>query len=445
MFQLIIIIMGVIVIIAAIYIRYLFLLYSIPQQIGKARASFETDQKQAVAILDSILSVDRGHPVANWLMAHFHIKHTRYILALKFLNEIITFARYCDEVSEQDVRETISQLYLNLGNMEKALEQFNILQGKYDLPGSLIKKAVSILLEGGNIVDAKSLLERSINQHPQEGEYDYILATILFKEKEYIKAETKLESAQKKGYSQNDLYFLLGKIAYLNKNYTKALDALLQCGGKGVDLFEYNNMVGQLFYMKEDYRQAIDILESTLERIDSKNPNKSGILYYLALSYEKKGKIEKALELWKKVKSSYTKYQNAREKINFYENIAHKPYERAILSMPLDSFEVLSRQLADKMNYTINDTIRKNQESIEYTATSQKDTMFANVCYFVVNRSLNSLTYKDVKDIIIRKSINKCKFITITYFLIDDQAKMLAHDNNIEIHPFSIFKTHKLL
>ena len=179
MTQLIIIILSTITIIAVIYIRYLFLLYSIPQQIERAKACFETDQRKAVAILDSILSVDRGHPLANWLMAHFHIKHTRYILALKFLNEIVNFARYNDEVTEQDVRETMSQLYLNLGNIEKALAQFTILQQKYNMPGSLVKKAVTILLEAGNINDAKNLLETSLSKYPEDGEYDYILATIL--------------------------------------------------------------------------------------------------------------------------------------------------------------------------------------------------------------------------------------------------------------------------
>ena len=113
--------------------------------------------------------------------------------------------------------------------------------------------------------------------------------------------------------------------------------------------------------------------------------------------------------------------------------------------MPSDALDALSRQLASSMNYEINDLIRESDNSVEYTATLQKDTMFANICYFVVNRSVLPMTYKDVKDIMIRKTINKCKYITIIYFLMEDQAKELARDNNIEIHPFSIFKKYKLL
>ena len=204
-------------------------------------------------------------------------------------------------------------------------------------------------------------------------------------------------------------------------------------------------MLGQLFYKKGDYRQAIDIMEPTLERIDDKNPIKSTVFYHLGCSYEKKGNIEKALGLWKKVAKNYTKYQSARDKISFYENVAQKPHERALLAMPADTLDAISRQLASSMNYEVNNLIRESENSIEYTATLQKDTMFANVCYFAVNRSVLPMTYKDVKDIIIRKNINKCKYITIIYFLMDDQAKELARDNNIEIHPFSIFKKYKLL
>ncbi|MFW6366440.1 MAG: tetratricopeptide repeat protein, partial [Spirochaetota bacterium] len=311
-----------------LYLRYLFMIYSIPRRIEEARRLFDTDEKKAVAICNSILALDKGNPLANWLMAKFHTKYKRYILALMFLNEIIQYAKFSPEVPEQDVRETVTQLYLYLGNIEKAIAQFNILQGRYHVNTSLIKRMVSILLEMGNTVEARHLVEKALESNPGDGELDYIFATILFKLNDHGKAESRCAAALRKGYVTPDLYFLLGKLQYLGHRYGEAVGNLSRAyDEKMEDEAECTNLLVQSYYNIHNYRAAVDLAEDKVENYPPADPNTAGIRFFLGCSHEKKGEIDAALAHWEKIKPSQNHYDAAKQKIEFFNYIAQKPYE----------------------------------------------------------------------------------------------------------------------
>ncbi len=433
-------------IIGLLYLRYIYMIYSIPKRMEEAKQLFETNEKKAVAICNSILSLDKGNPVANWLMAKFHTKYKRYILALMFLNEIINYAKYTPEVTEQEVRETVSQLYLYLGNIEKALAQFNILQGRYPVNTSLIKKMVAILLEMGNAIEARRLVEKAIESSPGDGELDYLYATILFKQNDYIKAESKLNIAIKNGCKSSEVYFLLGKIQFISAKFSEASENLTKAYEKNPeDKLECTNLLVQSYFKIHNYRAALDLAENTIENFQKDDPNTTAIRYYLGCSYEKTGNIEAALGQWKMIKAGHHYYDEAKQKADFYTYIAKQPYEREFITQPVDSFMLISEKLIDLIAYTIKDSIRAEDDMLEYVCVAKNSSSLFHYYYFVISRKTEPISLTDLKDISIRKNVNKCKYSVVIALYFREDAKQYAQRKGIQLYDLSVFEKYKLL
>jgi tetratricopeptide (TPR) repeat protein len=430
------------------YLRYVFMIYNIPKRIEEARQIFETDEKKAVSICNSILSLDKGNPVANWIMAKFHTKYKRYILALMFLNEIIQYARYTPDISEQDVRETVSQLYLYLGNVEKALAQFNILQGRYHIQTSLIKRMVDLLIEMGNGLEAKRLVEKAMESQPGDGELDYIYATILFKQNDHTKALTKLQSAIRKNFRNAEVYQLMGRIQFLGSKYSDAIESLtsaLDNIPEPEKEIEIINLLVQCYYNIYNYKSAIELAADKLNTYPQNNPNTTAIRYFTGCCYEKHGDIDTAISYWSGIPASQHYHEEAKRKIEFYSKIAQKPHERIFITQPLDSFMHTSEKLADILGYSIKETVHVTDEIIEYVCSAKDSTALFHQFYFVVSRRTQPVTMTDLKDMSIRKNVNKCKFVVLTALYYKEDARSFAQKKGIQIFDYSVLEKFKLL
>ena len=82
------------------------------------------------------------------------------------------------------------------------------------------------------------------------------------------------------------------------KYYLKALtlDAVSESKNKGIYIY-LNTRVGSIYYHMKDYSQAIEYLE----RAEKISPHNVETIYYLGLSYDKIGEIEKAREFLSRV------------------------------------------------------------------------------------------------------------------------------------------------
>ena len=103
----------------------------------------------------------------------------------------------------------------------------------------------------------------------------------------------------------------------LNNEYDKALEYYLKAlaldlvlDKKNTNIYLYlNTRVGTIYFQKKDYLQAVEYLERAAEM----SPQNAEVIYYLGLSYDKIGEIEKAREFLSRVIELAPQSEFARE------------------------------------------------------------------------------------------------------------------------------------
>ncbi|HOA08236.1 MAG TPA: hypothetical protein PKM07_10115, partial [Spirochaetota bacterium] len=129
-----------------IYLFRIYRIYSIPKRIEKAKGMLAVNDEKALAILNAVLNLDKTNTDANWLVSKYNFDKKHFILALMTLQDMLKYDRYTPEIMEQDVREMLARIYLLLGNVEKAMEQFNTMSRKWAMPSSILKTAIKMQL-----------------------------------------------------------------------------------------------------------------------------------------------------------------------------------------------------------------------------------------------------------------------------------------------------------
>ncbi|HNX58663.1 MAG TPA: tetratricopeptide repeat protein, partial [Spirochaetota bacterium] len=217
----------------------------LPRKVEKAKILMKKDEKAAVELLSSVLAVDPGNPEANWLMAQYHLLKKWFILALVYLFEILKHKRYTGEITEEHVRETIAGTFTETGEYEKALQQFYEMRKNDSLSAGNYKKMINLALRIGDISEARKLSTEASQTHPDDGEFNYLVAVGEYEQKNYSEAIQELETAENKGYRGNDAILLHGKLLFMNQEYDKSIQMFRRLPGEYLDTDEIEQFMGQ--------------------------------------------------------------------------------------------------------------------------------------------------------------------------------------------------------
>jgi len=153
------------------------MIFFIPRKIKKAKELFlKKKERKALKLLSEVLSINRGNPEANWLMAEYYLKKRQYHIAKLYLTDIILFGRYNIEVPETKVRERLAYIYRKTGEFSKALSQYFILLEKNIISMTELKNVIRICLNHNFFEEAKNFIERGKKLQPEDGEINYLKA-----------------------------------------------------------------------------------------------------------------------------------------------------------------------------------------------------------------------------------------------------------------------------
>ena len=77
------------------------------------------------------------------------------------------------------------------------------------------------------------------------------------------------------------------------------------------------NAIGQCFFYKEWYADAVDTFEQALEAVETSEDNTAKELRYnLGRAYEADGKLEEALQHFRKIAQIDFNYRDVRDRVN---------------------------------------------------------------------------------------------------------------------------------
>lgn len=419
------------------YLRYYLQIRSIPLKIEKAKELISMGSEDALKYLTQVLDIDKKNLEANWLMAQYHIANKRYIIALTFLNEIEVSSNYNQNVTENSVRESLCMIYLNLGNMEKAMAQLHLMAGRDEIPRYLFSKTVKMLLELNRYRDAQIITEQAKSELPDDGEFEFMHGLILLKRQENAQALVHFENAIAKGYASAECFFLAGKASFLTGTFDKAIENFKRSASSEYDTPEYYNLLGQSYYNTQNYDMAIETLSAVSSKF-SDDPNCAGILFYLGCSYEKKAEIQKAIDTWQRIETKYTYSESAQEKIHFFTQVASTTRARDFFLSDVETFFLSIQSIFRKLDYIIKETVKQSSDCMEFICTSRRDTLTFAMYYIVVSRSTNAISPSDLRLAEKRMDAKKCKYLTYVAGYFSSDAQNYVTGKPIELVNVSI-------
>lgn len=430
-----------IILIFILYLRYLILFLLIPRQLNRAVELLNNDEEgEAIEYLTHILKLDRGNPVANWLMAEIYIKKKQYVLAQMYLYDILYNSKYTQKITEVRVRETLAYLYQKIGDFNKAIIQYLLLKKNNQLSLEGVKRSIRIAVDNKNYNQAELLLKFIKTLDSSDGEIDYFRAVIDFNHSALSAAERKLKVALEKGYENYDINLLLGKIYFFTKKYNLALKHFQKLSTVYLDTEELEGFIGQCSYYLKDYDTTIEVLEDFLSGIKKKNKFTANLEYILGAAYEAVGNIDKAVELWKDILNYAPLFRSAKEKLYFYNSIAKDPLVRDIIMLKAQVFMEKCEQLIEAMDYSIKKKLFADEWNLEYLCDLNKSTSMFNLYYFFLTRRTQPITVETLNNLFLKARQRKTRSVIVVAPHFHEDAMMFAKRNGITVHTYDIFK-----
>lgn len=417
----------------------------IPRRLARSRELLALNDERAAAILNAILSLDRGNPEANWLMSRYHQDKNHYIMALMFLHDMLRFNRFSADIREQDVRESLVRVYLLLGNVDKAIEQFNTMSRKWALPSSLLKTAIRMQIDNGFFAEAKKLIKEAMVLYPLDGEFPYLFGLINMRARDFSGAENRFLEAERKNYVSGELDYHLAKVYFALKNHAKSLERLQKIPEGAFERQAIELMTGQNYYFLGNYMAAGDILESLQKsRLLDSSPA-SECAYFLASSLEMMGRIDDAVSSWSEVSDTDPHYLEARDKIFFYTRAATDPQLRRFLICPDDIFLMASQALLPHLDYSLKKLLFQDSRNLYFFCSSKRDSHLFNEYLVVVTRTATPITPEMIGHIMGRQKMHNLERLTIVAPCFSEDAMVFASDRNIALSGFDLFAKKGLL
>ncbi|ADN01620.1 TPR domain protein [Spirochaeta thermophila DSM 6192] len=309
---------------------------------------------QAIKMAKAIAERDPRNSEAHYLLGLAYLKTGRPELALmelKMVGRIGVFTEYCPEIQ---YRETIAELYKSFNQPEEALKEYLLLLKRYpEMPDYYYK--CGQLFEMRNQSDRAFIYYRkAIELNPRYADAHFRLGALLYRMHKYPEARSELETALRYDPDILPAYYYLGKIYREAKEYHAALLSF----EKSVRHPDYKlrSLIerGTCYLNMGDYESAIMELERAVKLSpEATNPEMLYARYFLSIAYEKRRRIEDALEQWEFIYRINPSFQDVGEKLAQYQDVHHDDRIKDFLTCNENLFLEICKSIIQAMNLAV--------------------------------------------------------------------------------------------
>lgn len=183
--------------------------------------------------------------------------------------------------------------------------------------GTKINKPMAIALYTiGNFNEAIGFFEKAIKEDPNDQDLQAFMLSVYKKMKMTDKAVEVINARSGGNRDTAEYYYEMGRLYSSMGEYDRALIELGKGTAKDPNNVSIIEEIGKIYFEdKKDYATAVKFWE----KIVSIDPNNLKNLYNLAVCHFHIGNLEKAKELWTKVKQRDAKFQNVNEYLSIIE------------------------------------------------------------------------------------------------------------------------------
>jgi tetratricopeptide (TPR) repeat protein len=299
----------------------------------------------AVKAAKALLAKEPKNADARYLLGKAYLANKQEDLALKEFSALTESGVLGEQTPEEEFRKQTAQLFVNNKQVEEALKEYLLLIKINPNEPEYYYWAGKLMVARGKSDVAMSYLKKAAELSPRDPKIPLDLGIMFYKAKNYAEAKPLLERSLKLRYDAEAFYYL-GKIQKENKDFQGAISIFEKAArDQGMRLKALLER-GSCFMSLNTPERAIPDLERAVKCITNESAQESLYArYFLAMCYEKKREMDKALAQWEKIHSVKQGFKETEAKLAQYKNLKTDNSVRDFLSADQKTFMDMCEKL----------------------------------------------------------------------------------------------------
>ena len=337
------------------FIVLLLKFFLFPKKIDEIHKLLKQDKTaQVIKAAKALISRDQRNVDAHFLLGKAYLAEERHEIALselKIINQLGKFGTYCREV---EFRRIIAELFDRYDQVDEALKEYLLLARKEPGEADHFFHIAELFEKRGNRDKAFAYFKKTLKIAPEHSSAHYHLGLLFIRVKKPAEAREEMAAAIKSNPENHEAQFYLGKIFKDLGDFVTALHyfeksqkspsikvkSLIERGGCYMNMQNYDRALFEL-------TRAIKLSE------DDSKPEVLYGRYFLALSFEKTGRLDKAVDQWEKIYAKKPSFRDVAEKLSQYQELHMDDTVKDYLTANEESFYKICRGIVEVMSLKV--------------------------------------------------------------------------------------------
>ncbi len=336
---------GIILLGAIVILLLVFVIKNVasPKRVESVQRYLKQGKTQAaIKLAKNIIQKDPKDYLAHYYLGRAYLADNKNELALMELKYVDQNGIFDNKLPEQDFRKTIAVLYSKFNQNEDALKQYLLLT-------KLEPTVADNYFQAAKIYDANSRPDMALGFYSKAIKYDKrnvkayaAMGLLLYHAKQVKEAKNAIDTAIKLSPETFSTYYYLGKILKDSKDYPGAIRAFEKAQRDSE--YRQKSLIesGSCYMMGNSIDNAMNCYERAISADhDGRNTETIYARYFLAACYEKKHKIEKAIEQWTKIAARQKNFRDVGQKLAEYKDLqANDALKEYLTSSEVEFLEI---------------------------------------------------------------------------------------------------------
>ncbi len=279
------------------------------------------DYEAAIHALREIQKKSPENRVLNWYLGVCYEKLGKLDLALSEYNKVASGLRFDPPLNEETVHERIAILSFKLGNITRALKEFQIVSQINEKNADSLYYQGLIYKKKGELRKSQEVLEKAIAIRDDFYQAKLELGIVNYELKHFDAARRILSDVIKKQPDNFDAHYYYALSLEETRMYDRAIEEF-GIASQAVNFrFQCYVHIANIYLSIGKREEAHQYFDRAIQTGRGEPLAILDVKYRYANSLITTGEIEKALKLWKEIKEVMPGYLDVDQKISIYSEI----------------------------------------------------------------------------------------------------------------------------
>ncbi len=305
-----------------------------PVKLSKVKALMDNrDYEQAIYLLKKLIDKDDDNPHFHYYLGKCYYEVGSQNLAKSEFNQLFRYRLENYNISEEDVRYKLADIYLGNQQNEEALKELLLIYKKNPTDINTCIRIADIFKNKSKWDNALKFYQKALKIDKDNHVAIYSLGEVMYHKKQYNYANKYLSVAVRKAPNSPDAQYFYGLTCKEVGNSKSAIMALSKVVDNKNFGLSANFNLGNIFFKREDYASSIKSFTKALDfETDFKSKRALNILYMLAEAYNKDNQFNKAIENWEKIYKIKKNFRDVVIKLSKYQHLKNDDEVKDLLT-----------------------------------------------------------------------------------------------------------------